>query len=83
MSEYGTEAGTSDRSNSNEAMSKDQPPKLRSKSTKRALKTANKRLCQSSRQRNPVIRYMYNEYMTHHYVYITNVAEIRETESYA
>ena len=25
----------------------------------------------------------YNEYMAHHYAYMTRVAEVRETESYA
>ena len=27
--------------------------------------------------------YGYNEYMAHHYVYMTKVAEVREPESYA
>ena len=29
------------------------------------------------------MRFGYNEYMVHHYAYITNVVEVREPESYA
>ena len=29
------------------------------------------------------MRFGYNEYMAHHYVYMTRVAEVREPESYA
>ena len=29
------------------------------------------------------MRFGYNEYMLHHYVYMTRVAEVREPESYA
>ena len=33
-------------------------------------------------RKNPVIWYAYNEYVEHHYVYMTKVAEIRELDSY-
>ena len=80
MPRYGTNAGTSYRNESNGAMSKDEPPKLSSELAKRALKTGNERLCQSSHHKNLVTRYGYSEYM---YVYMTKVVEIRELESYA
>ena len=34
-------------------------------------------------QKNPVIRYGYNEYMVHHYKDMTKMVEICELESYA
>ena len=34
-------------------------------------------------RRTPVVRFGYDEYMAHHYVYMTRVAEVREPESYA
>ena len=33
--------------------------------------------------RTRVVRFGYNEYMAHHYAYMTRVAEVREPESYA
>ena len=56
---------------------------MRLESAKRALKSTNERLCRSSRQENPIIRYGYNVYMAHHYAYMTKVAKIQESESYA
>ena len=40
------------------------------------------KLHNSTCQNSPVVRYRYNEYMAHHYSYMTKVAEVRETESY-
>ena len=76
MPEYDTITGTSDLSDSDGTMSKEEPPELRLESAKRALKSTNERLCRSSRQENPIIRYGYNECMAHYYVYMTKVAEI-------
>ena len=47
------------------------------------MKSNNHELCQSTRLKNPIKRYEYNEYMAHHYAYMTRVAEVREPESYA
>ena len=44
--------------------------------------SANERLCRSSCQKNPVVRFGYNEYMEHHYAYMTCVAEVCEPETY-
>ena len=81
MSEHDNLEGTSDQSESDEAMSEDGPLELRSKSTK-ALKTPNERLHRWTCQKNPMIRYGYDEYMAHHYVYMKKVAEKREPQSY-
>jgi hypothetical protein len=48
----------------------------------KASTSRNERLCRSTRTRNPVIRFGYNEYMAHHYSYMARVAEVREPESY-
>jgi hypothetical protein len=42
----------------------------------------NEKLRKSTPTRNPVVRFGYNEYMAHHYAYMTRVAEDREPESY-
>ena len=44
--------------------------------------SANEQLRRSTRQKNPVVRFGYNEYMAYHYAYMTHVAEVREPESY-
>ena len=41
------------------------------------MKTSNERWRQPT-----VIRYEYNDYMAHHYVYMAKVAEVRDPESY-
>ena len=48
-----------------------------------ASTSANEQLCRSTRRKNPVVRFGYNEYMAHHYAYMTRVAEVREPKSYA
>ena len=34
-------------------------------------------------RRTPVVRFGYDEYMAHHYAYMTHVTKVREPESYA
>ena len=75
-SEHNNLEGTSDQSESDKTMSEDGPPEPRSES-------ANERLRRSIHQKNLVIRYGYNEYMAHHYVYMANVEDVCELESYA
>ena len=55
----------------------------REDSAKRAMKSANKKLCRSTWHENPIIWYKYNEYMAHHYAYMAKVVEVCELESYA
>ena len=62
--------------------SDDEPSDLRTDSAKRAIKTANEKLCRSIRHKTHVIRHGYNEYMAHHCVYMMKVASIRELESF-
>jgi hypothetical protein len=45
--------------------------------------SGNERLRRSTRTKKPVERFGYNEYMAHHYAYMTRVVEVREPESYA
>ena len=56
---------------------------LKFASTEKASTSANERLRRSTHQKNPVMRFRYNEYMAQHYAYMTRVAEVREPESYA
>ena len=82
MPEYGTEKEESDRSISNTGENEDRPSKTKSESAKKALKSANEKLRRSTHQKHPVVRYGYNEYMGHHYAYMTKVAGVRELETY-
>ena len=52
-------------------------------SAEKASTSANEQLRRSTHHKNPVVRFGYNEYMAHHYAYMTCVAEVREPESYA
>ena len=56
---------------------------MKSASTEKVSTSANERLRRSNRQKNPIVRFGYNEYMAHHYAYMTRVAEVREPEHYA
>ena len=39
-------------------------------------RSANEELHRSTRQKNPIVRFGYNEYMADHYAYMTHVAEL-------
>jgi hypothetical protein len=81
--EYDFGSAKSVRSESDVELVEKGPSRRRSKSTERVAKSGNHELRRSTRQKNPVKRYGYNEYMAHHYVYMTRVAEVREPTSYA
>ena len=83
VSDYGTDRNESDRRESDSEGTGDGPSKPEPASTEKASTSANERLCRSTCQKNPVVRFGYNEYMAHHYAYITPVAEVCEPESYA
>ena len=76
-SEYGTKTETSDQRESETATGKDVPPRVRSKSAERATKSASQKLCRSTLQKNPVMRFGNNKYIAHHYAYMTRVAKVR------
>ena len=52
---------------------KSEQSKSDSESAKRALKSIEQKLCRSAHQKNPMMQFGYNEYLTHHYVYMTRV----------
>ena len=82
VSDSGTDRNDSDRRESDSEGTGDGSSKVKSASTEKASKSANVKLRRSTRQKNPVDRFGYNEYMAHHYVYMTRVVEVRELESY-
>jgi hypothetical protein len=55
----------------------------KSRSVERTVTSGNGKLRRFTRTRKPVEQFGYNEYMAHHYAYMTRVAEVREPESYA
>ena len=55
---------------------------MKSMLAKKASTSANEQLRRSTRQKNLVMRFRYNEYMVHHYAYMTRVVDMREPESY-
>ena len=64
MLEYDNDEGTSDQSEFDGAMSSDEGTReLSSDLAKRAIKSTNERLRRSTRHKNPIIWYGYNEYM--------------------
>ena len=83
MSEYGTDRNESDRHESDSEKSDDGPSRAKSASATKASTSTNEQLRRSTRQKNLVVLFGYNEYMAHHYVYMTHVAEVCELESYA
>ena len=50
---------------------------------KKALKSANEKLCRSTREKNPVRRFGYNNYMAYHYAFMMKVAIVREPEIFS
>ena len=82
MSDSSTDKNESDRCESDSEGTGDGSSKVKTASTEKASTSANERLRRSTRQKNPVVRFGYNEYMAHHYAYMTRVAEVREPESY-
>ena len=65
------------------ARSKDGPLEMRSESAKRAMKSVNQKLHQSTHQKNIVSWHGYNEYMVHHYAYMAKLVEVCEPKSSA
>ena len=83
MSDSGTDRNESDRRESDSERTGDGSSNVKSASTEKASTSANEKLGRSTRQKNPVVRFGYIEYMAHNYAYMTRVAEVRESESYA
>ena len=83
MQDHGMDRNGSDRRASDSEESDDDSSRAKSTSPEKVSTSGNKQLHRSTRQRNPVVRFEYNDYMAHHYAYMTRVAEVREPESYA
>ena len=50
---------------------------------KKALIFANEKLRRSTREKNPVSRFGYNDYMAYHYAFMMKVATVREPETFS
>lgn len=83
MPNYNTDRDELDRPESDSEKSDDGSSRVKSASTMKASTSAIEHLHRSTPQKNPVVRFRYNECMTHHYAYMTRVAEVREPKSYA
>ena len=80
--DYGTDRNKSDRPESDSEDSGDGSSRAKFALAEKASTSANEKLRRSTHQKNPIIRFGYNEYWAHHYAYMTRVAEVREPESY-
>ena len=83
MSEHGTDRIELDQHESDSEKIDDGPSRAKYASAKKASTLANEKIHRSTCQKNPVVRFGYNEYMAHHYANMTRVTEVREPESYA
>ena len=81
--EYDIDIDESDQNESDSGKNEEGALETKSETTEGALKSTNKKLHRSTRQKDPVKKYGYNEYMAHHYAYMTKVTEVREPKSYA
>ena len=50
---------------------------------KKSLTSANEKLRRSTREKNPVSRFGYNDYMAYHYAFMMKVATVREPETFS
>ena len=50
---------------------------------KKALTSANEKLCRSTREKNLVSRFGYNDYMAYHYAFMMKVATVREPKMFS
>ena len=53
-------------------------PIMRKPRLKKAISTANEKLCRSTREKNSVSQFGYNNYMAYHYAFMMKVAVDRE-----
>ena len=83
VSDSGTDRNESNQRESDSEENGDGTSRAKSASVEKASTSSNERLRRSTRQKNLVVQFGYNEYMAHHYAYMTCVAEVWEPESYA
>ena len=58
-------------------------PLMRSPRVQKALTSVNEKLCHSTQEKNPGVRFGYNDYMAYHYAFMMKVATVRELESFS
>ena len=58
-------------------------PTIRRNGAKKAIIAANEKLRRSTREKNPIRRFGYNDYMAYHYAFMMKVATDREPENFA
>ena len=58
-------------------------PNIQTAGVKKALESANEKLRRSSREKNPVSRFGYNDYMAYHYAYMMKVTSLQELETFS
>ena len=58
-------------------------PLMMTRGVQKAIATANKNLCRSTGEKNPIRRFRYNDYMAYYYAFMMKVATIREPESFS
>ena len=58
-------------------------PTLRTPTTKKVLTTSSEKVHRSTREKNVVNRFGYNDYMAYHYAFMMKVATVHELESFA
>ena len=56
---------------------------IQTNGVKKALESANEKLRRSTREKNPVSRFGYDEYMAYHYAFMMKVAIVREPETFS
>ena len=57
-------------------------PLMRSPGVQKTLTSANEKLRRSTRHKNPISRFGYNDYMAYHYAFMMKVAADREPKSF-
>ena len=56
---------------------------IRTNGVKKALESTNEKLRRSTREKNPVSRFGYNDYMAYHYAFMMKVVTLREPETFS
>ena len=56
-------------------------PIIQTDGVKKALKSTNEKLRRSTREKNPVSRFGYNDYLAYHYAFMMKVKLVREPET--
>ena len=58
-------------------------PTIRRNGAKKAIIAANEKLRRSTREKNPISRFDYDDYMTYHYAFMMKVVTVRKPETFS